>query len=210
MSSKDYLAINTDDNLEEESNPFTEASYLASPPPTKTKPTPTVPLAKLHAVIESYQVNGGLDSKWQSECFPPQLKGYLSYTEFEQLVKGMNAVREKYRSTRTDFILLGTVRIIAIMSWRLTPLAVAAGASSFLLPMIPFLARKKSRAVKRHRDLQLAAGAFSGRHPDLRLRFDKSNGSAIIEAHPRPGLARFSVDKDTCMCLIVDPLKFLT
>ena len=63
---------------------------------------------------------------------------------------------------------------------------------------------------KRYRDLQLVAGAFTGRHPDLRLRFDKSNGSAIIEAHPRPGLARFSVDKDTCMCLIVDPLKFLT
>jgi hypothetical protein len=122
MSSHDYLAISTEDTdtlppntgrVEDSSNPFTEASYLASPPPTKSKPTPTVPLAKLHAVIELYSVNGGLDSKWQLERFPPQLQGYLSYTEFEQLVKEMNAVRQKYRSTRTDFILLGTVCTLA-------------------------------------------------------------------------------------------------
>eukprot|EP00045_Choanoeca_perplexa_P001501 m.19989 g.19989 ORF g.19989 m.19989 type:complete len:183 (-) comp10984_c0_seq1:327-875(-) len=175
----DYLVINPDSSAESpsnnpslaslsqtaEPNPFLESAFVASPPPSKPKPTPTVPLEKLHAVIDTYQVNGGLDSKWVADRFPPQLKGYLSYTEFECLVNELNAVRQKYRSTRTDFLLLG--------------------ASALLLPMVPFLARKKSRAVKRHHDLNLVAGGFSGRHPNLRLRFDKLNGTVVIEAHPR-------------------------
>eukprot|EP00294_Goniomonas_avonlea_P011901 CAMPEP_0114559244 /NCGR_PEP_ID=MMETSP0114-20121206/10818_1 /TAXON_ID=31324 /ORGANISM="Goniomonas sp, Strain m" /LENGTH=184 /DNA_ID=CAMNT_0001744701 /DNA_START=30 /DNA_END=584 /DNA_ORIENTATION=+ len=88
----------------------------------------TLPPPERH-FLEYYSVNGGLDSKFDTEL-PHWLRGVLSAKEFEDFMERANATLRKYRHTSADVALLGM------------------GAA--MLPLIPFMVRhaKKTRKVR--------------------------------------------------------------
>ncbi|EGD75980.1 hypothetical protein PTSG_00688 [Salpingoeca rosetta] len=158
--------------------PQTHTAVLTVPSPGKTeieiedseedmpqqRPGPRTPLAKVYAEICTYPCNGWLDYKYDSETFPPTLKGHVTYKKFQSIVEQLNTIRKKYRCNGTDYALLG--------------------ASVGLLPMIPFMMRKKSRAIERRKEMKAVFAQFEYEHETLRMRIDKTTGNLIIETHP--------------------------
>ncbi|EDQ92483.1 uncharacterized protein MONBRDRAFT_22196 [Monosiga brevicollis MX1] len=137
-------------------NNDTDSSHAA--PPT------VVPLERLRVVVKSRPVNGWLDIKYDEEPYPEALYGHLSYEDFHDHIVRLNAIRRKYRCTKVDYGLL------------------AAGVS--LLPVIPFVARKKSRAKKRRQEIDLLLHDFHMANPHLRMSSDPITSHLIIEANP--------------------------
>jgi hypothetical protein len=116
------------------------------------------------AEVRVYGVNGGLDMKYDPHSYPTILNGKLSRADFERYINKLNQAREPYRCTSVDLALLGV------------------GLS--LIPLVPFMMRKKSRANKRHKAEKFVFAEFEQEFPMYRMRRDRARHVTIIEPSP--------------------------
>eukprot|EP00049_Salpingoeca_infusionum_P024533 m.16198 g.16198 ORF g.16198 m.16198 type:complete len:186 (+) comp6963_c0_seq1:370-927(+) len=157
ISAADSEAHHSDDPLDS----------LTTPPVRQSQAQRQVAGAPMRgkAILKYYAVSGGFDTKYDPHEFPAILEGHMPRSAFERYVKRLNEARSDFRANGVDTALLATAAVT-------------------LVTMIPFLIRRKSRALKRHKQEDIVFVDFEQEFPALRMRRDRVTHSVIIEANP--------------------------
>eukprot|EP00039_Didymoeca_costata_P018118 m.332183 g.332183 ORF g.332183 m.332183 type:complete len:154 (+) comp16894_c0_seq1:89-550(+) len=119
---------------------------------------------KQKVIVKKYLINGGLDMKFEHEEFPAGLAGIVPHREFKELIEALNDALSRHRSKKVDQALLV--------------------ASMALLPMIPFVMRRKKRSKARKAAMKPIIEAFNNNHVNVMVRIDRNSGFLIFEGNP--------------------------
>lgn len=121
-------------------------------------------------IVPERMINGGLDSKYETDTYDIQLYGLLSCEEYQDAITRVNETIQPARSTVVDTALLIT--------------------GPLLVPLALWGARHEYLTKKRKRLLKRAIQEFNAQYPELLMRYNRRPESCLtIERRTEQGAA---------------------